>query len=155
MQVTSIGHSWIGFGILSYLDPCYLAYGKSWARWTRHWLLSNVDTSRDMTTSQTNCKTRILSEDSVRSRQDEDTLWRQHCLTWSCFPNVYSFCHSRNICGGHKCCFLDTKKWFWTISETFIAYARCATNVADVFHGRATSQGTKVLPQCVFVSPTP
>ena len=27
-------------------------------------------------------------------------------LTWSCFPNVESFCHARNICDGHKEMFL-------------------------------------------------
>ena len=33
---------------------------------------------------------------------------------------VYSFCHTRNICGGHKKC-------FWKSSETFLVSARRAT----------------------------
>ena len=44
-----------------------------------------------------------------RGRQNEDTLWRPRLLTWSCIPNVDSFCHAHNICGGHKFCALDTK----------------------------------------------
>ena len=40
-------------------------------------------------------------------------------LTWSCFPNVGSFCHARNICVRHTC--------FWKSSEIFVVSARRAT----------------------------
>ena len=43
-------------------------------------------------------------------------------LTWSFFPNVKSFCHARNICGGHNKC-------FWKSSETFLVRA-ARNNVA-------------------------
>ena len=63
-------------------------------------------------------------------------------LTWSCFPNVDSFCHARNICVRHKVCVLDTKKCFWKSSETFLYVRAARNNVASFCHGRATSQDT-------------
>ena len=42
-------------------------------------------------------------------------------VTWLCFSNVDSFCHARNIRGGHK------RKCFWQSSETFFVSARRAT----------------------------
>ena len=66
-------------------------------------------------------------------RANRMLLWRQHCWRDQFFSNVDSFCHARNICGGHKKC-------FWKSSETFV---RAACNIVAAFcHGRATSQDT-------------
>ena len=61
-------------------------------------------------------------------------------LTRSGFPNVDSFCHAHNICGGHK-----------NGSENLQKHVRTAcNNVARFCHGRATSWDTMLPPQCVL-----
>ena len=63
----------------------------------------------------------------IRDWQNEDTLW-QHCCRDHVFPNVDSFCHMHNICGGHKFCVLDTTtECFWKSSETFLVSVGRAT----------------------------
>ena len=82
-------------------------------------------------------------------------------LTWSCFPNGDSFCHTRKICGGHKFCVFV---FVWTpldprFSENLqkISCGRAArNNIAAFCHGRATSRDTMLPPQhCVLVFPGP
>ena len=41
-------------------------------------------------------------------------------LTWSCFPNVSSFCHARSICVRHKFCVLDTKNVSENLQKHFL-----------------------------------
>ena len=88
-------------------------------------------------------------------------------LTWSCFPHVDSFCHARNIYGGHKFCVLDCKNYFLKILVGHISCVRAArNNVATFCHGLGNiaghhvaalraeglcEQGTTLLPPRVLI----
>ena len=47
-----------------------------------------------------------LRNPSFRGRLKRGHIVAAKLLTWTCLPNVYSFCHARNICCGRKCFFL-------------------------------------------------
>ena len=65
-------------------------------------------------------------------------------LTRACSPNVDSFCHVDNICGGH------TKKGFLKIFRNVSCVRAARNNVAAFCQERATSQYTMLPPQCVL-----
>ena len=75
---------------------------------------------------------------SVRPRQNEEAkrgrILAATLLTWSCFPNVDSFCHARNICVRHTFCVLDTK----IVSENLQKHLLCP---------RGAEQCCRVLPR--------
>ena len=83
-----------------------------------------------------------------RGWQNEDTLWRQHC--WrdhvsQMLPRIAA-----------RATFVSwTQKMFLKIFRNISCVRAARNNVASFCHGRATSQGTMLLPQCVLVLPRP